>query len=142
MGKVSPLVFESLGSQQGVGKLAARLAWGCFWSFYVCLVLFGLLMAAFLGGRLFMGRVVEEPLQIMEELNFDYTKPAPDALVPVESCNGGLGSGGKAGAWKPGGWRLVPPNHKLQLTISLTLPESDYNRKLGMFQVCYSVICL
>ncbi|KAG1359402.1 seipin-2 [Cocos nucifera] len=133
--KVSPLVFGNLGGQQGVGKLAARLAWGCFWSFYVCLVLFGLLMAAFLGGSLFMGRVVEEPLQMTEELNFDYTKPTPDALVPVGSCDGGLGSGGKAGTWKPGGWRLVPPNHKLQLTISLTLPESDYNRKLGMFQV-------
>ncbi|XP_008799411.1 seipin-2-like [Phoenix dactylifera] len=133
--KVSPLVSESLGSQQGAGKLVARLAWGCFWSFYVCLVLSGLLMASFLGGSLFMGRVVEEPLQMMEELNFDYTKPTPDAFVPIGSCNGGLGSGGKTGAWKSGGWRLVPPNHKLRLIISLTLPESDYNRKLGMFQV-------
>lgn len=89
-----------------------------------------------------MRRVVEEQLQMTEDLNFDYTKPSPDAFVPVGSFSGGSVSGGKAGAWEHGGWRLVPPNHKLQLTISLTLPESDYNRKLGVFQVCNSVICL
>ncbi|XP_038973952.1 seipin-2-like [Phoenix dactylifera] len=133
--KVIPFVSESLESQQGVGKLAARFAWGCFWSFYICFGLFGLLMGAFLGGRLFMGRAVEMPFQMTEGLNFDYTKPTPDALVPVGSCDGGSVSGGKAGAWEHGGWRSVPPNHKMQLTISLTLPESDYNRKLGMFQV-------
>ncbi|XP_010935045.1 seipin-2 [Elaeis guineensis] len=135
MGKVIPFVFERLVSQQGVGKLTARLARGCFWSIYLCFMLLGLLMGAFLGGSLLMDRAVEAPLQMMEDLNFDYTKPSPDAFVLVGSCNGGSASGGKVGAWDHGGWRSVPPNHKLQLTISLTLPESDYNRNLGMFQV-------
>ncbi|XP_035549767.1 seipin-3-like [Juglans regia] len=31
--------------------------------------------------------------------------------------------------------RFIPYNHKLQLTVSLTVPESEYNRKLGDFQV-------
>ncbi|KAL0328401.1 UNVERIFIED_CONTAM: Seipin-2 [Sesamum calycinum] len=33
------------------------------------------------------------------------------------------------------GRRPIPYNHKLQLTVSLALPESDYNTKLGIFQV-------
>ncbi|KAG1360919.1 seipin-2 [Cocos nucifera] len=110
MGKVIPFVFERLESQQG---------WGSWRR----------------GGSLLMGRAVEPPLQMTEDLNFDYTKPSPEALVLVGSCNGGSASGGKFGAWEHGGWRLVPPNHEMQLTISLTLPESDYNRNLGMFQV-------
>ncbi|KAG9158018.1 hypothetical protein Leryth_000195 [Lithospermum erythrorhizon] len=33
-----------------------------------------------------------------------------------------------------GGGRVMPPIHKLQATVSLKLPESDYNRNLGNFQ--------
>ncbi|ONK80295.1 uncharacterized protein A4U43_C01F16040 [Asparagus officinalis] len=33
------------------------------------------------------------------------------------------------------GPRALQKNHRLQLVVSLVLPESDYNRKLGMFQV-------
>lgn len=134
MKKVSPFLFENLGSQQG--RESWRRGWlggasGLSMSF---LVLFGLLMGAFLSGSMLIAGVVEEPLRMTEHLNFDYTKPSPDALVPVGSCNGGLCSGGKAGAWERRGWRLVPPNQKLQSTTSLTWPESDYNQKLGVFQ--------
>ncbi|GJN24660.1 hypothetical protein PR202_gb12414 [Eleusine coracana subsp. coracana] len=72
-------------------------------------------MAFLLGGGLLVGRIVEEPVQVTETLNFDYTKPSPVASVPVP--------------------RLVRPNQKMQLEVSLTLPESDYNRRLGVFQV-------
>lgn len=81
-----------------------------------------------------MGRVVEEPVSIVEELSFDYTKASPDAFVPLVSCGGGH-CGFECPENVGVGRRLVPPNHRLQLTISLTLPESDYNRNLGVFQV-------
>ena len=32
--------------------------------------------------------------------------------------------------------RAIPSNNKIKVTVSLTLPESDYNRNLGIFQVC------
>lgn len=87
--------------------------------------------------------MVEEPLQLTRELNFDYTKLSPDAVVAIDSwgsadCNG-LVLGGKEEFGKQLGQRAVPMNHKLKLVVSLTMPESDYNRKLGMFQVlmCY-----
>lgn len=66
-----------------------------------------------------MGKVVEEPIQVTETLNFDYTKPSPVAFVAVQ--------------------RLVPPNQRMQLEVFLTLPESDYNRRLGVFQVHFAV---
>ncbi|KAL0321320.1 UNVERIFIED_CONTAM: Seipin-2 [Sesamum radiatum] len=31
--------------------------------------------------------------------------------------------------------RVIPPNQKLKVTVSLTLPESEYNQHLGIFQV-------
>jgi hypothetical protein len=104
-----------LGGGEGVGKVAQRIVWGSLWAAYVCVVLCALLIMAFVGGGLLVGRIVEEPVQVTETLNFDYTKPSPMAFVPVP--------------------RLVPPNHRMQLEVSLTLPESDYNRRLGVFQV-------
>jgi seipin len=81
--------------------------------------LFTLLIMAFLGGGLLVGRMVEEPVQVTQTLNFDYTNPSPAAFVPVP--------------------QLVQPNQKMQLEVSLTLPESDYNWRLGVFQV-YSLL--
>uniref|UniRef100_A0A0D3H9C9 Seipin n=2 Tax=Oryza TaxID=4527 RepID=A0A0D3H9C9_9ORYZ len=104
-----------LGGGEGVGRMVARLAWGSLWAVYVCVVLCSILVMAFLGGGLLVGKVVEEPIQVSETLNFDYTKPSPVAFVPVQ--------------------RLVPPNQRMQLEVFLTLPESDYNRRLGVFQV-------
>ncbi|CAM0952648.1 unnamed protein product [Alopecurus aequalis] len=108
-------VTARLGGSEGVGRVAGRLAWGSLWAVYVCVVLCALLIMAFLGGGLLVGRLVEEPVQVTEPLNFDYTKPSPVAFVPVR--------------------RLVPPHQRMQLEVSLTLPESDYNRRLGVFQV-------
>ncbi|KAF7840365.1 seipin-2 [Senna tora] len=33
------------------------------------------------------------------------------------------------------GERIVPARHKVQVTVSLLVPESEYNRNLGIFQV-------
>ncbi|KAK3129604.1 hypothetical protein QOZ80_6BG0482260 [Eleusine coracana subsp. coracana] len=112
---VAGVVTARLGGGEGVGKVAQRLVWGSIWAVYVCVILCALLVMAFLGGGLLVGRIVEEPVQVTETLNFDYTKPSPVASVPVP--------------------RLVRPNQKMQLEVSLTLPESDYNRRLGVFQV-------
>ncbi|KAK1601040.1 hypothetical protein QYE76_007817 [Lolium multiflorum] len=115
VGQATGAVAAQLGGGEGVGRVAGRLAWGSLWAVYVCVVLCALLIMAFLGGGLLVGKMVEEPVQVTETLNFDYTKPSPVAFVPVR--------------------RLVPPHQRMQLEVSLTLPESDYNRRLGVFQV-------
>lgn len=114
-GDAAGALAARLGGGQGVGKVAQRLVWGSLWAAYVCVVLCALLIMAFLGGGLFVGRIVEKPVQVTETLNFDYTKPSPVAFVPVP--------------------QLVPPSQRMQLEVLLTLPESDYNRRLGVFQV-------
>ncbi|KAJ4774852.1 Seipin [Rhynchospora pubera] len=132
LGRIS-LILKKSGDKLGVpkaGKVAVRLIRGSFWAIYVCVVLIGMFLGAFLGGGLVVGKVVEKPVQIKEELNFDYTKPSPVALVPISSCPGVLNFNKK---W--GGTRVIPANHKFALTVLLNLPESDYNRKLGVFQV-------
>ncbi|CAL9760829.1 unnamed protein product [Musa acuminata subsp. burmannicoides] len=132
---ILPLMFGRLIRQRETWKLVVMLTWGFFWSLYVCLLLFGILAASFLGASLIMRRVVEEPIQMTEELSFDYTKTSPEALVPIVPCVGCLVSSKEFSIVTHEFRRLAPPNQKLQLTISLTLPESDYNRNLGVFQV-------
>ncbi|KAL6601682.1 hypothetical protein ACP70R_044902 [Stipagrostis hirtigluma subsp. patula] len=114
-GEAAGAVIARLGGGEDVARVAQRLVWGSLWAVYVCVVLCALLVMAFMGGGLLVGRIVEEPVQVTETLNFDYTKPSPMAFVPVP--------------------RLVSPNQRMQLEVSLTLPESDYNRRLGVFQV-------
>ena len=74
-----------------------------------------------------MKHLVEKPNQTRENLNFDYSKTSPVAFVPLKDNVGDK--------THISGARAIPYNHKLQLTVSLTLPESEYNQKLGVFQV-------
>ncbi|OVA16128.1 Adipose-regulatory protein [Macleaya cordata] len=95
-------------------------------------------------GGIVMRYIVEEPIKTTEILNFDYTKSTPVALVPIMGCPISAPCNGsdctedekfEVGKYVVGSSPIIPPRHKLKLTISLTMPESDYNRKLGIFQV-------
>ncbi|KAG6500706.1 hypothetical protein ZIOFF_040556 [Zingiber officinale] len=126
------LLGNRIGPQQAWNWLV-RLAKGCFWSLYVCIVLSSLVATSSLAAFLIVLHVVEAPIRMTEELNFDYALPRPQALVPITALDGCLVSDDKIDDLEV--LRLVPPKHKLQLAILLTLPESDYNKKLGIFQV-------
>ncbi|KAI6703555.1 hypothetical protein NL676_012691 [Syzygium grande] len=135
---MSPFVHEWFKDNKEFWKLVLRCGWGLFWSVYVCFILFGLLVSAALISGLVMRFLVKEPIRIEEKLNFDYTKHSPAAYVPISSCAGaecGIKCGEIIDAGKSGRSRVIPPHHKLEATVSLTLPESEYNRYLGVFQV-------
>ncbi|KAK3004607.1 hypothetical protein RJ639_018464 [Escallonia herrerae] len=135
---ITPFMYEWLKEHRSIWMLALRLGWGLVWSFYVCFILVSLLLSAVLFSGFVIRVVVEEPIRMKETLNFDYTKNTPVAFVPVISCPAlscGVNSREECDAGKVGGQRVIPLNHKLQVTVSLTLPESDYNRNLGIFQV-------
>ncbi|KAG5597541.1 hypothetical protein H5410_038773 [Solanum commersonii] len=111
--------------------LKVMFCWALFWAAYVCFLLVGLLIMGFVVSGLTMRRLLEEPIETTKALNFDYTKTSPVAFAPLAS--NGLSSPLVS---KPKiENRPIPYNHKLQLTVSLTMPESEYNRKLGIFQV-------
>lgn len=146
--RLTTFICNRFKAHKSVVNLVMRFSWGIFWSIYACIVLVGLLVLGFIIGGIVVGRLVEEPIKATETLNFDYTRASPVAFVPIMSSPvAGDFSGvmSKAGD----GVHLVenvakhgiPYNHKLLLTVSLTLPESEYNRKLGVFQVCSSHFC-
>jgi seipin len=129
----SPWLNDWSREHSWVLKVVLRCAWGLLWSVYVCVVLCGLLVSSVAVSGILMRYLVEEPIQMKEVLIFDYTKHSPVTYVPVASC-GCVGCGEDCEE-KISGFRVVPPGHRLQATVSLTLPESEYNRNLGVFQV-------
>ncbi|KAF8030923.1 hypothetical protein BT93_D0192 [Corymbia citriodora subsp. variegata] len=135
---MSPFVREWFEDNKSIWKLVLRCGWGLFWSIYVCFILLGLLVSAALISGLVMRFLVEEPIKIEDKLNFDYTKHSPAAYVPISSCSSldcGIKCRGIVDVGRSGKSRVIPPHHKLEATVSLTLPESEYNRNLGVFQV-------
>jgi seipin len=67
---------------------------------------------------------------IILNLHFDYTDAHPTAVF---SFNGGVDVSG--GYIKKKHIR-VPVGHAFSVSLSLLMPESDFNRELGVFQVC------
>ncbi|GAB2287552.1 hypothetical protein Dimus_021926 [Dionaea muscipula] len=134
---VNPLLSKWFKENKSLLQLITRCGWGLFWSVYVCSVLVSLLVSGFVVGGLMMWSVVEEPFRLKQALNFDYTKSNPVAFVPIMDCPtmACMNCVEKAVDGRAGAARVIPPNQKLKVTVELSLPESDYNRNLGMFQV-------
>ncbi|KAF5736273.1 putative Adipose-regulatory protein [Tripterygium wilfordii] len=74
-------------------------------------------LVQFLSGFL-VRNMVEEPVEIKEKLNFDYTKNSPVALVLIWSCPAvgfGVNCNENVTVLKNKGSWLIPVNHKLQV---------------------------
>ncbi|KAI4332451.1 hypothetical protein L6164_017360 [Bauhinia variegata] len=100
---------------------------------YCFLMVSSIIMSGFM-----MKYLAEKPVQMKEILNFDYTKQTPVAYVPIISCAGVSGEedfDNSIGVSKGTGARVIPPRNKVQVIVSLVVPESEYNRNLGIFQV-------
>ncbi|XP_045798511.1 seipin-1 [Trifolium pratense] len=96
---------------------------------YVCMILFLVLILASVVGVGLVRFWVEEPVIVHESLYFDYTDAHPTAVF---SFNGGVGASG--GYIKKKHTR-VPVGHAFSVSLSLLMPESDFNRELGVFQL-------
>lgn len=118
-------------------KLGVRVGWGLLWLSYIGFVLVSLLVFAFVVSGVILKCVMEEPIRVMEELTFDYTKESPTAFVPLMSCPEleFLECGEGVRSELNGESRVIPLGHKVFASVLLTLPESYYNRNLGIFQV-------
>lgn len=137
-GNLWGLVYKWMKDHTYIFRWGLKFGWGLLWSVYVCIVLVILLVSAFVVGGILMRIMVEEPIRMQDNLDFDYTEKSPVAFVPIMECPGadcGSNCGERLEVSKLDGMRVIPPKHKLQVTVSLTLPESDYNRNLGIFQV-------
>uniref|UniRef100_A0A1J3CXG4 Seipin n=1 Tax=Noccaea caerulescens TaxID=107243 RepID=A0A1J3CXG4_NOCCA len=114
LSRIVELCDLGLKDDKPVLEAVRRLACGLFWAVYVGVVLFALLVSALLISGLLISHLAHKPLVVKESLNFDYTKNSPEAYVPFTSCDSSC---------------------KTEISVSMTLPESEYNRNLGMFQV-------
>ncbi|RAL44730.1 hypothetical protein DM860_003489 [Cuscuta australis] len=139
-GNALSLVSEWLKERRSFWRLGMKCGWGLLCSIYVAVLLMGLLVLGFATGGFLISHLVEEPMKMVENLNFDYTEKSPVAFVPITGCQGLNGKidfrGHQPDVGQVDGMHFsIPPKHKLSATVSLTLPESDYNRNLGVFQV-------
>ncbi|MFS7931428.1 putative Seipin family protein [Helianthus anomalus] len=131
---VNHLLFKK---HESTVKLCVRIGWGLLWFVYCGFILVSLLVSAFLFGGMMMRWIVEEPVQVTEKLTFDYTKDTPTAFVAISSCpeSSVIVHNEKSVIGSSDESRVIPFDHEVQATVSLTLPESDYNINLGIFQV-------
>jgi seipin len=83
-------------------------------------ILIMVMLISVLIGVLIVRFWVDEPVKMQEVIYFDYTMKEPSAVVFV------------GGSRRRG----VPAGHSVVVVLDLILPESEYNRRLGMFQVC------
>ncbi|KAL6516907.1 hypothetical protein OROHE_018195 [Orobanche hederae] len=108
----------------GSSILLWRVASGLLAAAYVFVVLMVVMVAAAVLGVGLVRAWAEEPVYVREGLQFDYSEAHPTAVFYF---------GNKAAAG-------VPVGHTLYVTLLLLMPESDYNRDLGIFQLTVELI--
>ncbi|PPR99058.1 hypothetical protein GOBAR_AA21613 [Gossypium barbadense] len=119
----------------GSTVLLKRVGLGLFGAAQMCMVLvFLMVLAAFVG----IGLVqlwAEEPVFVREKLFFDYTEVNPTAVF----CAGVGGFDGGCYRKKQMG---VPVGHTIHVYLLLLMPESDFNRDIGVFQLNAELISI
>lgn len=112
----------------GSTVLLKKLGLGFLGAAYVCMLLTVVLILASVVGVGLVRLWVEEPLFVKESLHFDYTDAHPSAVF--------LFDGGVTGHIMRSKQIGVPVGHTFDVSLVLVMPESDFNRELGVFQVC------
>lgn len=84
-------------------------------------------------GVLLVNLWVEKPVVVREKLYFDYTDANPSAVFVFGGNRYGKHGGGGGG---------VPVGHTFHVSVVLVVPDSDYNRDIGVFQVNFLVTYL
>lgn len=95
------------------------------------MVLALVMVAAVILGVLVVNFWVEEPVVMREKLNFDFTDLNPKAAFVF---------GGMGGERKSNEYDGVPVGHSFYVSVELLVPDSDYNRDIGVFQIMAQVI--
>lgn len=107
--------------------MVRKLAWGLLGVAYMAMLLLLVMVLAIFVGVGLVQMWVEEPVFLKETLHFDYTNPHPNAVFSFGGSKAKLG---------------VPLGHTFFVSLRLLMPESDFNRDLGVFQVSSFFILL
>lgn len=113
----------------GSTVLLKKLTLGFLGAAHVFMVLTVVLVIAVVLGVGLVQLYVDHPVFVREKLYIDYAKPYPKALFCFGSME--IESTGRRKHLMG-----VPRGHTFQVSLVLLMPESDFNRKIGVFQVC------
>ncbi|XP_055834215.1 seipin-1 [Solanum dulcamara] len=104
----------------GVTLLLKKFGVGILGAAYVCMVLITLLIVSGILGFGLVGMWMEEPVVLRQQLYFDYADVNPKAVFSFGGDYNNIG---------------VPVGHTMYVSLFLLMPESDFNRDIGVFQV-------
>ncbi|KAL0322303.1 UNVERIFIED_CONTAM: Seipin-1 [Sesamum calycinum] len=120
-----PSTVDAVGGGSGGNLLLGRIAMGLLAAAYVCMVLIIVMVLAAVLGVGLVRMWVEEPVYVRESLQFDYTDAHPTAVFSF---------------WGQKGGGAVPVGQTLYVSLLLLMPDSDYNRDVGIFQLTAELI--
>lgn len=106
--------------------LLKKIGFGLFGAVYVGLVLIVIMGFSVLFGVGLVRFWVEEPVFMKETVYFDYTEVHPTAVITFSD-------GGGCEKKK----RAIPVGHTYYVSLLMLMPESDFNRQIGVFQVLH-----
>lgn len=110
----------------GSAIMLKKICFGVLGAIQVCMLMMFLLVLAAVFGAGLVQLWLEEPVFVRDRLFFDYTDANPQAIFPVAGVR--LGGKGKS-------QNGVPVGHTYHVSLLLLMPESAYNRDIGVFQV-------
>lgn len=120
---------------QGSIILLRKVFFGFLGAAHVCVVLLALLVVAVFLGVGVVQIWLEEPVLMKERLFFDYTDVHPTAVFAFDGDDG-VECHKHLSHFKKQQRQSVPGGHTFYVTLVFLMPESDYNREIGVFQVC------
>ncbi|KAF3796181.1 Seipin-1 [Nymphaea thermarum] len=104
-------------------RVVRKLVLGLVKAAYLCFVLTAAMVVAVIVGVGLVRSWAEEPVVAEEAVSFDYTEEQPSASVFMGRTR-----------------MAVPFAHTMCVSLEMVLPESDYNRDVGMFQIMAEAI--
>ncbi|MFS7936472.1 putative Seipin family protein [Helianthus anomalus] len=116
--------------KDGSGSVLRKSMMGLVGAAYMCLALMTLTLLSAVMGVGLVRFWVEEPVHLKERLYFDYRDAHPKAVLDfgVEEYDKLV--------------KTVPVGHSCNVRLLFVMPESDYNRDTGMFQVVAESLAL
>ncbi|XP_041018854.1 LOW QUALITY PROTEIN: seipin-1 [Juglans microcarpa x Juglans regia] len=120
----------------GIAVLMKKLSFGFLGAMYACMVLTVLLVVAAVVGVGLVELWVEHPIYVREKLYFDYTEAHPKAVF----CLGNVGV--ERFSRRKQLFMGVPRGHEFHVSLVLLMPESDFNRKIGVFQLSAELLSI
>lgn len=104
------------------------MGYGLLGALYTATVLTLLMAVAVVIGVAMVNFWVEQPLVVREKLYFDYADVNPSAVFLFGGYRMGKHGGG------------VPVGHTFHVSVLFSVPDSDYNRGIGNFQIMAEVV--